>query len=254
MNLTSRARFAASRAAAALVLFAGRPAAIGAALTWRRFSVTSFRMVDDLRRQGVLPTCVIDIGANVGQFAYAALRLFRPRQLHVFEPLRQATAVLQRDLGSELGVVIHPVALGAVSSEQPLHVNAHPHSSSLLPLGNAHRVAFPEAKTVTDVTVPVRTLDDELRGTELSRPVLLKLDVQGYERWVLDGAPATLAGTEWVVLEASFRPMYDGEPVFLDVVAYLGARGFQFLRPVGWLVAPGTGEVLQCDALFRRVV
>ena len=80
----------------------------------------------------------------------------------------------------------------------------------------------------------------------------MKLDVQGYERWVLDGARATLAHSEWVVLEASYSPMYEGEPSFLEVVYDMHRRGFRFERPVGWLIAPADGEILQCDALFRR--
>lgn len=252
MTLGDTARFDVSRVIAGILLLVERPAAIGAAFTWTRFSLSSFRMVDDLRRQGVLPATVIDVGANVGQFACAALRLMRPQRVHAFEPLPDAVTVLRRDFGREPGVVIHPVALGAVAGELPLHVNAHSHSSSLLPLGDAHRIAFPDAREVAEVKVPVRTLDEELGTTELPEPVLLKLDVQGYERWVLDGGQATLRRTQWVILELSFRPMYEGELAFLGMVAYMDKRGFRFLRPLGWLATAPTGEILQCDALFWR--
>jgi hypothetical protein len=105
---------------------------------------------------------------------------------------------------------------------------------------------------IAEVRVPVRTLDEELTGAEFPEPVLLKLDVQGYERWVLDGGRAVLRRTEWVIVELSFRPMYDGELPFLDMVVYMDKRGFQLVRPVGWLIAPATGEILQCDALFAQ--
>jgi len=209
-------------------------------------------MLEDLRRQSVLPKSVIDVGANVGQFAIAALRLLQPQRLDAFEPLSDAVVALQRHLGAEPGVIIHPVALGASPGELSFHVNAHSHSSSLLPLAEPHRTAFPTARAVSEVGVRVRTLDEELSGADLPTPILLKVDVQGYERWVLDGAPATLGRTQWVILELSFRPMYEGEPPFLDMVEYMSARGFRFVRPVGLLAAPATGEILQCDALFVR--
>jgi len=240
------------RLASLISLVIERPAAIGAMAAWPSFSITSYRMLDDLRRQGVLPATVIDVGANVGQFACAALRLLRPRKVHVFEPLPGAVDALRRRLGAEAGVEIHPVALGAAPSDLTLHVNAHTHSSSFLALGEGHRVAFPEATYVGEETVSVRTLDAELTGADLPRPMLIKLDVQGYERWVLEGAPRTLAKADWVVLETSFRPLYEGEPTFLEMVSYMNGHGFRLLRPVGWLVVPETGEVLQCDALFGR--
>jgi FkbM family methyltransferase len=251
VSLLDGARCAVSRVTAGLVLFTERPAAIGAALTWARFSLTSFRMVDDLRRQGVLPATVIDVGANVGQFACAVLSLLRPRWVHAFEPFPDAVGALRRTLGTDPRVVVHGVALGADSGELPFHVNAHSHSSSLLRLAGAHRIAFPDATEVAEVKVPVRTLDQELAAVELPGPVLLKLDVQGYERWVLEGARETLRRANWVILEASFRPMYEGEPGFLDLVGDMAERGFRLLRPVGWLVAPATGEILQCDVLFE---
>lgn len=97
-----------------------------------------------------------------------------------------------------------------------------------------------------------RTLDEELVGAGLPDPLLLKIDVQGYERWVLDGGPSTLARAEWVVLELSFEALYTGEPPFLEVVNYMSTHGLRFVRPVGWFSDGSTGEILQCDALFSR--
>ena len=96
------------------------------------------------------------------------------------------------------------------------------------------------------------TLDTVFAGKALAPPVLLKLDVQGYEAKVIEGGKATLARTRWVVAETSLRPLYEGEPLFLDLVRMMGEYGFRFLRPVGWLSDPRNGEVLQLDALFER--
>jgi hypothetical protein len=52
-----------------------------------------------------------------------------------------------------------------------------------------------------------------------------------------------------VILEASFKPMYEGEMLFMDIVRLMEEYG---LRPVGWLSEPKTGEILQMDALFKR--
>jgi hypothetical protein len=96
------------------------------------------------------------------------------------------------------------------------------------------------------------TLDEQLASTVLQGSVLLKLDVQGYEAQVLEGAANTLARVDYVLLESSFRPLYDGENTFLELLRMLATRGFEFSHPLGWLEDPHTDEILQMDALFIR--
>ncbi len=81
---------------------------------------------------------------------------------------------------------------------------------------------------------------------------MLKLDVQGFEPQVLQGASDTLLNVDYVLLESSFRPLYDGEKTFIDILNMLSDRGFEFSRPVGWLEDPRNDEILQMDALFVR--
>jgi hypothetical protein len=102
------------------------------------------------------------------------------------------------------------------------------------------------------VRVPVRTLDAELGDATLPSPTILKLDVQGYERWVLDGASRTLQRVDLLLMEASFRPLYHGEPPFLALITMVRDLGYDLLCPLGWLTSPVTGECLQCDLLFAR--
>ena len=56
------------------------------------------------------------------------------------------------------------------------------------------------------------------------------------------------------MLEASFKPMYHGEMLFMEIVRLMEGYGFSFLRPVGLLHDPHSGEIIQMDALFRRNV
>ncbi len=222
-----------------------------ALLTWSEFSLTSFQLVDALRRQRVAPASVIDVGANVGQFAVAATKLLKPRVLHSFEPIPAVADCLRRNLGGFACAKVNEVVLGERVGSTLFHVNSHNHSSSILSLGDEHRNAFPDAREVKTIEVPMTTLDCYFHDRELPAPVLLKLDVQGYEAQVLRGGRATLARTRWVVAETSLKSMYKDEPVFLDIVEYMRERGFHFLRPVGWLKDPRNGELLQLDALFE---
>jgi FkbM family methyltransferase len=234
------------------LVFLEFPGAVRALWAWPRFSVTSYRLVARLAAQGIAPRTVLDVGANVGQFAVAAAELLPVERVHCFEPVPETVAGLRRTTARLPAVQVHAVALGDTSGEIDFRVNRHSHSSSALRLSAAHVAAFPDAREVAVERVPVRTLDDVLAGVPLSGPVLLKLDVQGYELRVLRGGAATLRRVDFVVLEASFRQLYVDEPLFNELAAEMAGMGFDFVRPLSWLTDPRTGEILQMDALFAR--
>lgn len=227
--------------------------AIRAFFCWPHFSVTSYLMVSNFERQGLRPKTVIDVGANVGQFAIACAKIFPGAQVHAFEPNPEAIIKLKRNTSSLSNVNVYSKALGEEVTELHLNINAHNHSSSLLKLADSHRNAFPSANEVGSVKVEVSTIDEIFKGKSLISPVLLKLDVQGYEAKVLRGSGQILNQTDYVVIETSFKLLYEGEIIFLEMVQLMESHGFHFSRPVGWLSHPRTGEILQMDALFTRV-
>lgn len=228
------------------------PGMLYAAATWPKFSLTSFAMVTALRRQNLMPATILDVGANVGQFAVACAKVYPEAQIYSFEPNPACIAQLRKHVAPLGNVTVHDVALGEQEGEVEFHVNSHSHSSSILPLASAHLDAFPEARESGLIKVKLATLDSLFENRALPGPVLLKLDVQGYELQVLQGARRLLERVDYVLLEASFKPMYEGEPVFMEIDAKMREYGFSFLRPVGFLRAPTSGEFLQMDALFKR--
>lgn len=220
---------------------------------WPKFSVTSYVMVSNLLKQGVAPRTVVDVGANVGQFAVASAKLFPYARVYSFEPLPECADELRRNVARLRNVAVYPFALGEEEGSVDFHVNTHSHSSSPLLLAMAHREAFPEAREERTIEVAVSTLDRVFEGVELKRPALIKLDVQGYEAHVIRGGEETLKRADYVVMEVSFRPMYEGERTFVEMAQMMEGYGFRFERPVGWLAAPKDGEIVQMDALFTRI-
>lgn len=227
---------------------------VKAAITWPKFSVTSFLLVSRLERQGIAPRTVIDVGANVGQFAVASARLFSDVRVYSFEPVPECVSALRKIAARQKNITVFPLAIGASEGTVEMHVNTHTHSSSALPLAKAHKEAFPEARVERTVSVKLSTLDKELADIELISPVLLKLDVQGFEPMVLKGAQKILKNVDYVLLEASLVPMYEGELLFDEIVSIMDEYGFDFSRSIDSLSSPVTNEVLQMDAFFVRRV
>lgn len=247
-----RASSVSARAMRVAAGFVDDPGAAKAFLSWPKFSVNSYFMVSGLLKQGVTPHTVVDVGANVGQFAVASAKLFPGVGVHSFEPVPECAGALRKNVSGLANVNVYPLALGDGEGDLRFYVNSHSHASSALRLADAHRAAFPEAREERAIEVKVSTLDRVFENVDLERPLLLKLDVQGYEARVLRGGEETLKRADYVVLETSFKLMYEGELPFMSMVRMMEGYGFRFERPVGWLSTQETGEILQMDALFAR--
>lgn len=90
-------------------------------------------------------------------------------------------------------------------------------------------------------------------GVTLAAPILLKIDVQGFEDRVIGGAGKFLERVRWVLMEVSFSKLYEGERDFETIVELLNKHGFGFVRPMDFHVSPKTGEIIEMDALFEAI-
>ena len=140
---------------------------------------------------------VVDVGANVGQFALLC-RLVHPQaKVHSFEPMAEACVVFDRVLGGESNVRLHRCALGAEAGEAEIYVTARADSSSLL-RPEAQMEVFPGTHEVGTRKIRVALLGDEVPEATIESPALLKIDVQGFEGQVLRGCEALLDRFDWI--------------------------------------------------------
>jgi FkbM family methyltransferase len=221
-------------------------------ITWPKFSITSYKMLTELRRQDLTFGVIIDVGANVGQFAIAATKVFPNAQIYSFEPQSKCCAQLRTNVKNSPNIEVFDYALGSESKPLSLNINRYSHSSSFLETTEAHDNAFPNTKEVGIEEVRVERLDKIASSIQFQSPCLLKLDVQGFELAVIEGAKNVLDNIDYVILEASFKPLYEGEKLFLDLVLEMSRIGYRLLRPIGFLRDPLTAEILQADVLFAR--
>lgn len=192
---------------------------------------------------------VLDVGASRGQFATFALHRFPTAKVICFEPLRDAQEVLRQVLPAER-TTVHPFALGKQEAELELHVSAREDSSSLLPIGARQVDAFPGTEEKRRERVQVGALGSFL-SSEFPRPTLLKIDVQGYELAVLEGAADSLDLVDEIFVECSFVELYTGQPLADAVICHLREAGFRLAGAYG-VAAGRDGTCLQADLLFKR--
>lgn len=210
------------------------------------------RRVALARERGV--DAVVDVGASVGDFALELRRAgFRGRILSC-EPLAGPFERLQAACAHDPGWSCLQVALGASRRRAPINVAANWASSSLLPMEPRHVRAEPRSSYVGVEECDVVTLDDvAARWLRPDDRLYVKLDVQGSELAVLEGASATLPLVHVLDVEMSLLPLYTGAPLLDAVVGALDGEGFALVQLEPSWVARGSGAILQVDGLFTRV-
>lgn len=195
-----------------------------------------------------------DVGANDGGYGSHLRELGFGGPILSFEPLAAAHAALQQRARSDPAWHVMPrCALGAEPAQALMQVAANSVSSSLRPMLDAHRQAAPQSAAIGTEPVGVCRLDDVAWPQGISaRRWLLKIDTQGYEREVLDGAPRTLQSCVGIQIELSLLPLYEGQTLHFELTAWLLAQGFELWDLQPGFADPTSGRLLQMDGVFFR--
>lgn len=170
---------------------------------------------------------LIDVGANVGDFTARAREEYPNLRAVCFEPVGSNFQALQGKFGSSEEVAIHQAAVSNANTQGTMYVGS---SNSLCSLekysdeGNHAYGVDDDSYKVTE-TIECRTLDS-FQLDPAGRRVLLKVDVQGHEEKMLDGAAETLRKVDVAIVECTFANEYEGlPPSFAGVVSRLATAG-----------------------------
>ena len=205
-----------------------------------------------LRGYGV--DLILDVGANSGQYArYLRDDIGYSGQIVSFEPQSAAFESLAENAkGDPLWRTIN-VGLGNVVERRRINIAGNSLSSSFLNMLPAHELAAPASRYVSQEDVDVVTLDSIFQtlcsGTER---VFLKIDAQGFERNILDGAEEVLAHIPTVQMELSLVALYEGQATFLELTQSMMTKGYRIIGIHPEFGDLNSGELLQVDAVFRR--
>jgi FkbM family methyltransferase len=170
---------------------------------------------EDARMQQLLDyhkiDLVLDVGANVGQYAKSLRDLGYSGRIVSFEPLSSAYSQLKTASKKDLLWEIAPqTAIGNQEGEIIINIAGNSQSSSALPMLDAHVQSAPESAYSGSETVKLSRLDTLAKDYIKSetKSIFLKIDVQGLEKQVLEGATAILPLVKGIKLELSLVPLY----------------------------------------------
>jgi len=183
--------------------------------------------------------CVLDVGANRGQFGTMLRQIGYKGWIISLEPVRVNLAALEKVAAAAGPWRVLPYALGASDGRQKINVTDRSELSSFFTPNQESQSRFPGIRVARTEEVEVRRLDGIfdscLEGIPSPR-VYLKLDTQGYDLEVARGAEPVLDKVLALQTEISFRPIYNGMSGFAMSVSQFQAYGFEVFdfTPVTW--------------------
>ncbi|MBN1765972.1 MAG: FkbM family methyltransferase [Sedimentisphaerales bacterium] len=210
---------------------------------WAARRLGMAQVLDHIIEMDFQPESVIDVGVADG--TYDLYRAFPQARFLLIEPLAECEKYLQK-------IIRHYNAeyILACAADQPgsTILNVHPDitgSSMAKEQEGAHADGI-------EREVPVITIDQVCAERNLTGPFVMKIDTQGTELNVLDGAAKTLLQTELVILEVQFFETMIGGPQFYKVVTYMKKHGFVAYDCFGNAYRPLDGALTAMDIVFVK--
>ena len=196
---------------------------------------------------------VLDIGANTGQFAENFLTILPDIELYCFEPIKTCYAELKQNLEHNNKVNFFNFALGNENGEKTIFHNEYSPSSSILEMNNLHKEAFAFTEKAEPEVITIKKLDEITGDLNIKHPLLIKIDVQGFEMEVLKGGLETIKLADIIIIETTFEELYSGQPLFNEIYAFFQDLGFVFKGNFEQLTNPNDGRILQADSIFVKI-
>ncbi len=197
---------------------------------------------------------VLDIGANTGQFGYELRKYLGYKgKIISFEPLREAYKLLQKKAEPDPHWEILNFALGNTQEKRHINVSENLVSSSFLDMLPIHLKAAPSSIYTGRQEIHIKTLDSLfINLCEKHNNIYMKIDTQGFDSRVINGAKKSLPHIRFIQIEMSLVPLYKNEILFDKMLDLMTENGFQMIALEPGFMDPVSGHTLQVDGIFQR--
>ena len=197
--------------------------------------------------------CVIDIGANDGQFGKNLRKIGYKEQIISFEPIVTAYRSLEDTSKKDKKWKTFNFALGENTEEAEINISQNSLSSSILDMKKEHLNSAPTSKYVNREKISVKTLDSfKEEICKNFKNIYIKIDTQGYEEKVLIGGKDLVTQAKGLQLEMSVYPMYEDQLLFNEFFTKIEKLNFELWDIERTFSNPKSGKILQIDAIFFK--
>lgn len=204
-----------------------------------------------LKHRGV--SLFLDVGANTGQTGAMLRRTGYQGRIISFEPISECFEKLaEQAAGDPLWEVRH-TGVGAKDGQARIGVSENLVSSSILEATDELIRIYQPIRYTRHEDIPLARLDSIFDGLVRANDVVhLKIDTQGFERFVIEGAQGVMDRIGSVRMEVAVSEVYKGEMIVPEAITMMSDMGYLMIDVWSAWRHPQTGEVLHLDLLFRK--
>ncbi len=207
--------------------------------------------LDYIRKKNI--QYIVDAGASAGHYGNMMRKAGYKGHIESFEPLNDVFQKLEALAAIDSSWGANNFALGATNEVMEINVAGNSFSSSFLPMMHAHEAGAPASKYVSRQSVEIKRLDQILDSfLPNGEMFFLKMDVQGFEKQVIEGAEGVWSRIAGIEIEMSMVELYSGELLYHEMISYLGQLGFKLNYIQNGYTNVESGELYQIDGLFVK--
>lgn len=198
---------------------------------------------------------IVDIGANQGQFALEMFENGYLGKIISIEPSMEAHEVLKLKSKRYKKWVIYPrMAIGNNNISSKLNISANSVSSSVLDILPLHTNSAPDSMYIRTEKVQMNRLDNYYNTLIKHKNILLKIDTQGYEDYVLEGSKKLInsPNVKGILIEVSFDKLYKNQKTFNHIYNKLYKKGYKIWSVEKVFLDHKSGKTLQADMLLYK--
>jgi FkbM family methyltransferase len=198
-------------------------------------------------------TCVLDVGANAGQWAKKLRKAGYAGRIISFEPVSSTYARLSKAAADDKEWHVHNWALGSTNGTAEIH-SGDRLSSMLVPsdFGRSWKSSMDRMETETIQVRRLESVFPEVTAGLGEVRVFLKMDTQGFDLEVVRGAGTALDRVVGLQSEVSCLPLYDGMPRLPEQLTTYEAAGFETVGIFPVTQHAATMRAIEMDLVMVR--
>ena len=199
-------------------------------------------------------TKILDVGANTGQYAQELRKIKYNGEIVCFEPISFVFDALKKNIKKDSKCSFHNFALGDKNETKTINIAKNLASSSFFPRAKHLEENAKHTEYISQEIVEIKILDsiyDTICNT--NEMVFLKLDTQGYEKNILNGAKESLKKIKGIQIELAIKPSYNGAPEYKEIFKIIEDAVFKLFSIEEGFEDVNTGQLLEIDAIFFKI-
>lgn len=219
----------------------------------RRFPTRDYRILLKYLKDNNVYDC-FDVGANTGQYAKLLRSSGFTGKIYSFEPQSKAFEQLSKSSAGDSQWAVYNIGLGDKDGNSIINISKNSVSSSILDINSFLVKTAPETEYISKEEIKINRLDTFLQEINFKRRFFLKIDAQGFESKILEGAELCFNNIYALQLELACISLYTGEKLFDEMKGFIESTGFYLSSLQSGFTDPKSGRLLQVDVIFLREV